>query len=233
MRLLNEGSVTRGTIGNFHDRFIFSRRTKVLADCISPLIPRGARVLDVGCGDGTIDAMLQESRPDIAVQGIDILVRERTHIPVTSFDGSKIPFSGNSFDVVLLVDVLHHTIDPRLMLAEAARVGASVIIKDHLREGKLASTTLRLMDWVGNARHGVVLPYNYWTRAQWQRAFHELGLAVESALSPALYPAPLSWVFGRGLHFVARLRSVSLKDEDRGAQVRLRHLDSGAKPRAK
>lgn len=196
---------TTDAIGTLHGRFVFSRRTRVLADCIATLIPNGARVLDVGCGDGTIDALLHERRPDITVEGIDVLVRPHSRIPVTQFDGSKIPFADNSFDAALLVDVLHHTVDPRVMLAEAARVAAYVIVKDHLREGLLAGATLSAMDWVGNAPHGVVLPYNYWKRAQWAQAFDELRLVVQRELSPALYPAPLSWVFGRGLHFVSLL----------------------------
>jgi hypothetical protein len=62
------------------------------------------------------------------------------------------------------------------------------------------------MDWVGNARHGVRLPYKYLSRAEWDRAFDQSRLAVrrwQSALS--LYPAPASWLFDRSLHFIAML----------------------------
>ena len=65
-----------------------------------------------------------------------------------------------SFDVVMFVDVLHHTDDPLLLLQEAQRVGKIILVKDHFRKGFLAGPTLRFMDWVGNAHHGVVLPYN-------------------------------------------------------------------------
>jgi hypothetical protein len=62
------------------------------------------------------------------------------------------------------------------------------------------------MDDIGNARHGVVLPYNYWPRARWMEVARGLGLRVtfwESDLG--LYPWPASLIFGRSLHFVARL----------------------------
>ncbi len=50
---------------------------------------------------------------------------------------------------------------PARLLAEAKRVSrGGIVIKDHFREGVLADATLRFMDWVGNAQHGVVLPYN-------------------------------------------------------------------------
>lgn len=195
-----------GVIGTVHERFIFSRRTRVLADHLAALIPPGSRVLDVGCGDGTIDCLIKELQPEVEIQGIDPLVRPNAHIPVRVFDGEHIPYADRSFDVVMFVDVLHHTVDPLILLREAVRVASTVVIKDHYREGLFAQSTLRLMDWVGNARHGVALPYNYWDRKQWEQAFGGLGLLLEREVSPALYPIPLAWVFGRNLHFVARLR---------------------------
>jgi hypothetical protein len=62
------------------------------------------------------------------------------------------------------------------------------------------------MDWVGNAHHGVALPYNYWSRSEWSAAFSAGQLEVsEMKTSLGLYPRPASWMFERGLHFVARL----------------------------
>lgn len=196
-----------GVIGAVHDRFIFSRRTRVLADHLASLIPSGSRVLDVGCGDGTIDRLIKERQPDIKIEGIDPLLRPKVHIPVRPFDGETIPYPDRSFDVVMFVDVLHHTRDPLILLREAVRVAPIIVIKDHFREGLFAQGTLRLMDWVGNAHHGVALPYNYWDRMQWTQAFGELGLLPEREVSPALYPIPFSWIFGRNLHFIARLVS--------------------------
>ena len=81
----------------------------------------------------------------------------------------------------MLVDVLHQTDDPMNLLREAVRVARqAIVIKDHLLQGAFAYPTLRFMDWVGNARHGVALPYNYWTPAEWHGAFDKLGLAVIS-----------------------------------------------------
>ena len=133
--------------------------------------------------------------------------RPTTHIPVTLFDGTVIPHEDNSFDVVSFVDVLHHTDDPEALLKEASRVARrAVIIKDHLSENWFDEITLRFMDWVGNAPHGVVLPYNYGSRADWSCWFEAAKLeAEEFETRVPLYPMPASAVFGRKLHFVARL----------------------------
>ena len=62
------------------------------------------------------------------------------------------------------------------------------------------------MDWIGNARHGVSLPYSYWTLAKWHGVFDELRLNItfwESNLR--LYPFPADLILGRSLHFIALL----------------------------
>jgi SAM-dependent methyltransferase len=150
-----------------------------------------------------------QRRPDVSIEGIDLLVRPSTHIPVKLYDGTHLPFPDDSFDAVMLVDVLHHTADPSVLIQEAYRVAKTIFIKDHFREGFLAVPTLRFMDWVGNARHGVALPFNYWTTAQWNAAFQTVGLKPSRLIvSLGLYPAPASWIFERGLHFIAKLERV-------------------------
>jgi len=194
-------------LDTIHGGYVFKRRVRVLSRHLSELLPHNASVLDVGCGDGLIAQQIMEKRGDLTVKGIDVMVRPQTHIPVEKFDGRKIPYADASFDAVMFVDVLHHTDDPFVLLQEARRVSRqAVVIKDHIRQGFLAGQTLRFMDWVGNARHGVVLPYNYWTLQQWTDAFSKLGWRlVENRTRLGLYPPPASWVFERSLHFIARL----------------------------
>ena len=192
-----------------HGDYVHSRRVRVLCDHLSQLIPSNGRVLDVGCGDGLLASLILERRRDAEISGIDVLVREKTKIPVTDFNGSTIPFPDKSFDVVMFVDVLHHTADPKLLLSEAKRVAAkAILIKDHRLNGFLARPTLRMMDWVSNAPHGVVLPYNYWSHQRWQEAFASLNLSVGFWKQDLqLYPNPANLLFGRSLHFISRLET--------------------------
>lgn len=192
----------------FHDGYVHSRRVRVLSKHLSNIIARDACVLDVGCGDGLLAHLITEKLPETELRGIDVLVRGRTYVPVDKFDGHVIPFDDASFDVVMFVDVLHHTQDPMSLLREAARVAKSIVIKDHILAGFLADSRLRLMDWAGNAHHNVDLPYNYWPRQKWLEAFKSLELKVSIWTEQiGLYPRPISWVFERSLHFIARLDS--------------------------
>ncbi len=198
-------------IGRLHDRYVYGRRIRVLASHIGALLPKGSKVLDVGCGDGLIDRLIMQEHPDITISGTDILVRPTTHIPVIPFDGERLPFGDNSFDAVVFIDVLHHTNDPLILLKEARRVSKGVIvIKDHLKNGLMDHLILKLMDYVGNAYHGVVLPYNYWTLRQWKDAFDSLGLSTEKWRdSIGLYPWPASLIFDRSLHFLAKINGAA------------------------
>lgn len=196
-----------GALERAHDAYTYDRRVDRLAAHLAPLLPDGADVLDVGCGDGMLAGLVAERRPDLSITGIDVLVRPHTEVTVESFDGSRIPRGDNSVDAIMFVDVLHHTDDPMVLLREARRVARhGIVVKDHTRSGLLAGATLRFMDRVGNARHGVALPYNYWTKPQWSQALSALGLEVEAWKTDLrIYPAPADWIFGRSLHFVARL----------------------------
>jgi SAM-dependent methyltransferase len=199
---------------------VFGRRVHVLCDHLAPLIPPNSRVLDVGCGNGLIASNLKQRRPDLEVQGIDVLIQEQSFIPVERFDGQTIPYPDDTFDVVMFIDVLHHCNNQMDLLREAVRVARkAVLIKDHPKDGWLAGPNLRFMDWVANRRHGIALPYNYWPKQRWDEAFKDLGVTVSFWETKLGLYKPAGLLFGRGLHFIARLdipserRSVAARNE--------------------
>ena len=197
----------KAVLDYLHGRLVFGRRVQVLAELLSHLIPPGATVLDVGCGDGRIAHEIMLRQRGVTITGIDVLVRPKCHIPVHQFDGSTIPFANESFDLVMFVDVLHHTTSPLQLVREATRVTRkNLLLKDHFRQGFMGGATLRFMDWVGNFSKGVVLPYNYLAPAEWERIYEQAQLRpVETIRDLGLYPFPFDFLFGRSLHFVSLL----------------------------
>jgi len=197
-------------IEKLHARYVQERRVRVLSEALAQQLPLNARVLDVGAGDGWMARAIKQKRPDLELRGLDVLVREKTHVPVAQFDGKHLPEADHSYDVVMFVDVLHHTQDPMVLLKEAVRIARQgILIKDHVADGLFARRTLKFMDRIGNQRFGVALPHNYWGESQWRNSFSSLGLSAKSWLPRlGLYPWPASWLFDRNLHFIAYLEKV-------------------------
>lgn len=190
---------------NEFNSWFYNRRIWVLSRALAKAIPSRGKVLDLGSGDGQLALALMKLRPDLKVEGVDVVARVKTLIPVTQYDGVRLPFADKSFDYVTIVDVLHHTDNPAAVLAEAERVSRKgVVIKDHLREGFLAHQTLSLMDWFGNLGDGVPMPYNFLSRKEWHEAFYKARLEmIESVEKLGIYLPPTTWLCDRNLHFVA------------------------------
>jgi ubiquinone/menaquinone biosynthesis C-methylase UbiE len=113
-----------------HDRI---GRAYDMAREIARHLPPGARVLDVGCGNGFIAHHLS-AMMGVPAEGVDVGCDTEAPIRYRSFEGETLPFSDGSFDVVLFCYVLHHARDAPALLAEARRVlrsdGRVVIYED-------------------------------------------------------------------------------------------------------
>jgi len=105
------------------DKLKLSPRVPALFKCIREL-PRGAQVLDVGCGTGGLLELIEMERDDLNTYGVDIgtppTFRPRGRFAHAS--AFKLPFSDNAFHVVTCAHVLEHMNDPIPALAEIVRV---------------------------------------------------------------------------------------------------------------
>jgi len=204
-----------GVLGGLMKRLhgpVYASRLRELVRRVLPLLRAGDRVLDVGCGGGALGRALLDAPgcpPGVEVVGLERARRGDELIPVIAYDGGAIPLDSDSFDVVLLADVLHHEADPHRLIDECARVaGRLLVIKDHKRDGPLAWPRIALMDWAANAPHGVPCLYRYNTPAGWAEWHRRHGLEVEAeATSMKLYPPPYDWIFGGRLQYLAVLRA--------------------------
>jgi len=104
-------------------------RYKKQVEFIAQVAPKGARVLDVGCGLGQTTAMLAILRPDLRVEGID-LNEARTWRAVEQYcgcqfqvgDALNLPFEGEEFDIATSFGVMEHVKNDEKFLREMHRV---------------------------------------------------------------------------------------------------------------
>lgn len=161
-----------------NDRLIFPNRRRWLADILTPHVGNALTVLDVGSSIGMLAREMQD-RTGASFTGVDIHLFAETSIPVVLYDGRKLPFDDRSFDLVTMVDVLHHTEDPAALLAETRRVSRDrVLIKDHYYESRLDERLLRISDYLGNKPYGIPLPYTFLSLEEWHTMVQDLGLQI-------------------------------------------------------
>ncbi len=131
---------------------------------ISELIPNGAKVLDLGCGDGALLEWLKVHK-QVEARGVELkreLVQRAIARGVTVYQGnleeSLKDYPDKAFDYVILSQTLQETLQPLMVLKEMLRIGKHAIVAfpnfghwrvrlSHLFSGRAPKTHLFPFDW--------------------------------------------------------------------------------------
>ena len=142
-----------------HD--VLGRRDYAL---ISNLIPRGSKVLELGCGDGALLAFLKESK-GIEARGIELnaemaqaAIARGVAVYQGDLEGSLREYPDQAFDYVLLSQTVQETRRPLMVLTEMLRIGGHAIVAfpnfghwrvrfSHLMSGRAPRTRLFPHAW--------------------------------------------------------------------------------------
>jgi len=134
------------------------------------------KILDLGCGNCNVSKDLIGNGYDVTP--IDIKNKSFFNdIAPVIYDGKKLPYNNNYFDIVLVTTVLHHTKDPVSVLVEAMRVSKRLIVMEDLYESRVQKYLTFIMDSLVNFEifgH----PHGNKTQKEWNDIFKNLGLKI-------------------------------------------------------
>ena len=150
----------------FWVRQFLDLQLKTIVGCLSKELPKlSGKILDIGAGESPWKYLLGKGT---VYQGIDIQSASEFGMKksgeVIYYDGVAIPFPPDEFHAALCIEVLEHTHDPVMLLAEAFRV-----LKPG---GKLILT----VPWSARVHH---IPHDFhrFTPFQLERLFTQAGFS--------------------------------------------------------
>lgn len=141
-------------------------------------IPRGSRILDLGGGWGFYADPLKKRGNEHLV--LDVVKPGYQKAPVVLYEGSRIPFPDQSFDVTVLVTVLHHVPDPASLFKEVRRVTRrKVVVVEDLYRHALGRLWTICRDRILNVEF-MSHPHQFRKDGEWRELFGAAGFSVGS-----------------------------------------------------
>lgn len=162
-------------------------RAGEIAARILPHLHAGEQVLDIGAGRALVaDAIMNAGHPTAIVDVANLSLVE--HLQPKLYDGNTLPYESDTFDVALLLTVLHHIPDPDNTLREARRVARRIIVmEDIFRSDREKAFTQFGDSWLNWEWRGH--PHSNRDDASWRATFARLDLHVTH------FDESLDWFF--------------------------------------
>lgn len=149
-------------------------REEIIVQNVKAFLQAPQHILEIGAGNGLVAQMLHDAT-GASFTLLDVVNYNTSKLPIQVYDGKSLPFADDSFDIVMLVFVLHHNPDPRPVMQEALRVARQgvLVIENDVR-GVVKKPVTRVVDSLEFVRRGVPRNYFVKTSDEWLEFFREL-----------------------------------------------------------
>jgi methionine biosynthesis protein MetW len=110
------------------------RHRQIGYDLITKHIPQSSRVLDLGCGDGTLLKLLREEKDvkgfgvEISEIGVSKCVEKGLYCYQADIDEGLTDYRENSFDYIVINQTIQNTKRPDFVMKEVMRIGTNAIV---------------------------------------------------------------------------------------------------------
>lgn len=164
----------------FIKNFYFEKINKVWNQLnferIIPYVTQNDKILDIGAGKCALSSILYNKGYNITA--IDIKNHSFSNkITPLLFDGKNIPFKNDSFDIAVIVTVLHHAEDPIQILKEAKRVAKKIIIIEDIYYSCFQKYAVYCIDIIMNLKF-FGNPHNNMNDNEWKKTFENFKLEL-------------------------------------------------------
>ncbi|HZS82829.1 MAG TPA: methionine biosynthesis protein MetW [Stellaceae bacterium] len=179
---------------------------RLIAEMVNP----GARVLDIGCGDGELLAFLAREKAvdgrgmELSQSGVNACVSHGLPVIQGDADHDLADYPSDAFDYAILSQTLQATRNPRLVIANLVRIGRRAIVSfpnfGHWRirlsllfSGRMPVTHLLSHAWYDTPN------IHLCTIKDFVALCHELGIVIERSLTLDRAGQPFTLDPGGGL----------------------------------
>ena len=165
------------TVVRYHPALGLDRRAEKFVQFFEKDLPKQSFVLDIGGGWGFYAEPLARCGHHLTV--LDVVKPGYQKTPVVIYEPENpLPFADQSFDVSMLVTVLHHISDPEAILREAKRVTRKrLIVIEDLYHHSLGRLWTQWRDQLYNFEF-FGHPCQFRKKEEWLAAFRSLGFKV-------------------------------------------------------
>ena len=178
-------------------------RTKNTVALFSDNLKRNQKIVDIGAGSCQIAEYIRD-KYQTDITPIDVVDYNKTNLKLVLYNGKKIPFENQMFDIALIIFVLHHSKDQEVILEEAQRVAKKIIILEDTPRSSIERLLWHFWDWLLNLGHNVSMTYSAKTEKEWLKLFNKLNFKVVKKKNLRV-GLPILWSYQQSLFILETL----------------------------